>query len=848
MQKSKVFLSFILSFTAFFLSSVWHFAKLAAKNAYIYGKKLILKFDELLCTTRNSLLFIICYSFIINFFLEAALRKSFKEAFNLLLSDPLVFIIGLLIVLATFSVMYLFKRRAFIFALISMVWIIINYVSYFLICQRTTPFNATDLRVIRSALDIIPIYLSVFDMILLGIAILFMVFLIVMIFIKCKRAKGILSISPVITVIICSLTLISVVANTKFVINADRFDNLPNKFREHGFAYCFIYSVIDNGIPKPSNYSHAVFNEQRGKVISTTPVVDKPEIQKVCSENDLTKAVLDAVINDYKELPNYSFYNISEETANGVIEHLTTEYEANPNLSSPNHEDHVTHFPQSFERPNIIFLQLESFYDVNNIEGYSYSQAPHPIYSLLKENLPGGKLTVPSIGAGTANTEFEIMTGMDVSFFGIAEYPYLSVLQKKTCESMAYNSKEYGYTSHVIHNHKGTFYDRNIVFPNLGFDTFTSIENMPLIIKNRRNWGKDTMLINPILESLDSTESQDLIYTISVQPHGRYPSGSKYESLLEGEEPRVKVSGNEDNPENPGFEYYVNELREVDTFIGNLLLELSFRDEPTILVMYGDHLPAFSVQKSWTLKEGDCYQTDYIIWNNCNIDFSDAKDLKTYQLCSYIFSKVGINDGDFNILNRLYLENDTDDYSHLRHIYQYAMLYDNSLRNSDGDISIPSYERVNTKYGITSTTILGAYTIDGRTYVQGENFNEFSKVTVNGKPVDTEFVNSTLLITDKELIVGNKIGAMQQGVNHAVLGESSNSITYSSLMIVSDELKAELLDELIPSPDDYVDTDENIHEDATAEFVTGADEQNMIQQDINKINDDNTYSTPDIVS
>ncbi|MBQ4354969.1 MAG: hypothetical protein IJC71_08760, partial [Clostridia bacterium] len=98
-------------------------------------------------------------------------------------------------------------------------------------------------------------------------------------------------------------------------------------------------------------------------------------------------------------------------------------------------------FAGNLEMPNIIFLQLESFYDVNNIKGYEYSTNPHPVYSMLKEELPGGKLTVPSIGAGTANTEFEVMTGMDVSFFGIAEYPYLSVLQDQTCESICYNAK-----------------------------------------------------------------------------------------------------------------------------------------------------------------------------------------------------------------------------------------------------------------------------------------------------------------------------------------------------------------------------------------------------------------------
>ena len=432
----------------------------------------------------------------------------------------------------------------------------------------------------------------------------------------------------------------------------------------------------------------------------------------------------------------------------------------------------------AFDKPNIIFLQLESFYDVTNIEGYEYSAHPHPIYSMLKEQLPGGSLTVPSIGAGTANTEFEIITGMDVSLFGIAEYPYLSVLQNQTCESMAFNAKEYGYSTHAVHNHKGTFYDRNKVFPNLGFDTFSSIENIPVTIRNQRNWGKDAMLLDPILDALNSTEGKDLIYTISVQPHGRYPTAARYKKLLKGQDPRIQVTGNDDNPENPGFFYYVNQLSEVDTFLGNLILELSFTNEPTVLVFYGDHLPAFSVQKYWNLKEGNCYQTDYMVWNNCGIDFSDAKDLTTYQLYSYIFSKVGIDSGDVNKLNRMYLENDTQDYHYLRHTYQYAIFEDKSLKNSS-DASIPRYERVDTQYGVMKAYLGDIYTIGDTTYITGQRFNEFTKVTVNGTVVETERIDSDLLKTTHTFNVGDVIGTSQVAVNLTRLGDSENVLTYS---------------------------------------------------------------------
>ena len=154
--------------------------------------------------------------------------------------------------------------------------------------------------------------------------------------------------------------------------------------------------------------------------------------------------------------------------------------------------------------PNIVMVQLESFFDVNYLKGVSFSENPVPVFSRLKESCPHGLLTVPSIGAGTANTEFEILTGMSLNFFGAGEYPYKTVLQKNTCESICYSLAELGYTSHAIHNHQGTFYERHVVFPNLGFDTFTSLEFMEDVDFNPQGWARDEVLTGEILKALAS--------------------------------------------------------------------------------------------------------------------------------------------------------------------------------------------------------------------------------------------------------------------------------------------------------------------------------------------------------
>ena len=800
-------------------------------------------FDRLICSSVPSFVFLLIYSFFINIFLEAALRRSFPEAFGMITSAPLVFALNYLIVFASFTLMYFFCKRTFVFSFISLWWYVVIFVSYYLMCQRTTPFNASDFRVIKSTFEIIGNYFTKFQIVLLCLAIVFAVFLLTMVFLKCKKRTTHFSLSSFFPIEVWSVVIVFVVLYTNLVINADRFDNLPNKYREHGFAFCFLYSLVDNGIDKPQNYSPNLYDSSRretNKAVGNIPKKDN-ELVKLSPEDLLLDSIYDKVIENYKEMPQYLCMEFSEQQAAEVTAHLEEKYNEYMKSSSEKEQNTATDTVQdddstaeATEMPNIIFLQLESFYDVTNIEGYEYSIHPHPIYSMLKEQLPGGKLTVPSIGAGTANTEFEIITGMDVSLFGIAEYPYLSVLQNQTSESMAYNAKDYGYSTHAIHNHKGTFYDRNKVFPNLGFDTFSSIENIPVTIRNQRNWGKDAMLLEPILDALNSTQNKDLIYTISVQPHGRYPSESRYNKLLKGQEPRVVVSGNDFNPENPGFTYYVNQLSEVDTFLGNLILELSFIDEPTVLVFYGDHLPAFSVQKYWKLKEGDCYQTDYIVWNNCGIDFSDAKDLTTYQLYSYIFSKIGINSGDINKLNRLYLENNTDDYHYLRHTYQYAIFEDKSLKNLSSDIVVPDYPRVDTQYGVLKTYLSDIYTIGDTSYVLGSRFNEFTKVTINGEVVDTELIDSDIISFTHSPEINDIIGTNQMAVNLTKLGESENTLTYVPTMIIDESKHQEVLEAILPAEEETIDPTEGVIEDATLDFVTGQDDINMIQEDINK--------------
>lgn len=133
---------------------------------------------------------------------------------------------------------------------------------------------------------------------------------------------------------------------------------------------------------------------------------------------------------------------------------------------------------QNADDPNIIVVLLESFIDPTEVDYLNFSEDPIPNFRELTQNYSTGYLTVPVVGAGTANTEFEVLTGMSMQYFGTGEYPYKTILKQTDCESIASDLSRIGYGTHVVHNNGGNFYSRANAFSMMGFDSFTSKEMM----------------------------------------------------------------------------------------------------------------------------------------------------------------------------------------------------------------------------------------------------------------------------------------------------------------------------------------------------------------------------------
>lgn len=383
------------------------------------------------------------------------------------------------------------------------------------------------------------------------------------------------------------------------------------------------------------------------------------------------------------------------------------------------------------EKPNIIMLQLESFFDTTYVKDWELSEDPIPNFRKLKEDYSSGFLTVPGFGMGTVNTEFEVMTGMSVDFFGTGEYPYKTLLKNHTAESIAYNLLDLGYSTHAIHNNDATFYNRHKRFRYLGMETFTPIEFMNVTDYTPNGWAKDAVLTDEILKALDSTSSPDYIYAISVQGHGTYPT-----EVIDPNQ-TISLTCSDSEELRCGYEYYVNQTHEMDQFVGDLIAELEARDEKTILVLYGDHLPTFDLEDS-DLVNNSIYQTEYVIWDNFGLEKED-KDLYTYQLSAEVGSRIGLSTGTLMYYHQNY--QDSEDYLKNLKMLQYDMLYGKEYVYGGES----PYQKVDTRYDVEDIFIQSMENKNGNFYVTGQNFTKYSKVYINGEMMETTYLGKQQL-------------------------------------------------------------------------------------------------------
>lgn len=606
--------------------------------------------------------------------LEIAGRQTFPlSTWGFISEKTTMFLYSVFIIFFSYSIVLIVRRRIFVYIVVSILWGAVGLVNFMMLDSRNTPFTYVDITLMKSVLPVITNYYSISSIIMMAVGLLIGLVLLVVAFLYLPSEEKFSRPRTIRNVVAFAVIVIAFCGTTKYGLDT-------------GFISTEIHNIrlaySDYGTP----YCFSVTAIKTG--------IEKP--------------------SDYSQKHVADIMEKTEKDSKAEVKQSKTKK----------------------KKPNIIFVQLESFFDPTQVKGLKFNKDPLPNFHKYMREYSSGHTMTPSYGAGTANTEFEIMTQMNLDVFGAAEYPYKTVLQDQTTESVMTDLKQEGYSAHAIHNNSAAFYDRDLVFANLGYDTFTSKECMDIKKWTENGWSKDEILTGQIKSVLDSTPNQDFIYTISVQGHGDYPSNEIIEN------PVIDVEGIEDEALRNKYIYYTNQIYQMDQFVESLVQSLKKRGEDTILVMYGDHLPSLDVEDE-DLTYGNKYWTSYFIWDNIGLKKQDA-NIETYQLASTIMDRVGLHDGLLTKFHQTQKDSDTymDDLINL----QYDIFYGkNYIYNQENP-----YEPTDIVFGVKDLEVKKIYESDNSIFIWGNNFTNYCNVLVEDNKISTTFHNEHLLEISKE--------------------------------------------------------------------------------------------------
>ena len=304
--------------------------------------------------------------------------------------------------------------------------------------------------------------------------------------------------------------------------------------------------------------------------------------------------------------------------------------------------------------PNVIAIMNESLADLNVDGPFETSEDYLPFIHSLTKNTIKGKLYVSIEGANTANSEFEFLTGNSLAFFAPRAVPYNNYV-KGVVPSLTRTLVSQGYMgNNSYHPYKRSGWNRENVYNSLGFNHFFSMEyyKNPEFI---RNFISDKTDMEQIAKDYEKARSKSTdpfyLFNVTVQNHGGYVGNRGFvdadiqvtNSMLSSDE----------------VEQYVTLAKKSDEAFEELIKYFEKVDEPTVIVMFGDHQPPLSTDfysnifgkkiDNFTAKDtATWYSTPYVIWANYDIEEKQNEDMSANYLSSYLLNLIGADMTGYN--------------------------------------------------------------------------------------------------------------------------------------------------------------------------------------------------------
>lgn len=297
--------------------------------------------------------------------------------------------------------------------------------------------------------------------------------------------------------------------------------------------------------------------------------------------------------------------------------------------------------------PNIIVIMDEAFSDLSVVGDFETNEDYMPFVHSLEQgndNTVTGYLNVSVCGGNTANTEFEFLTGNTMAFLPAGSIPYQQYIKSET-PSLAEYLSGLGYETYGMHPYNASGWDRDRVYPLLGFENTIFFDDFTDKTFLRKYVSDDSDFKNIIQTYEQKDEGHPaFIFNVTMQNHGSYTDA--YNNFT----PDVTVTGTDSFV----LEQYLSLVKRTDQALENLIDYFAGQKEKTIIVFFGDHQPADSVaapvlalngKDANSLNSEDQrlrYQVPYVIWANYDIEEGTGEDTSANYLAARVLQTAGV--------------------------------------------------------------------------------------------------------------------------------------------------------------------------------------------------------------
>jgi phosphoglycerol transferase MdoB-like AlkP superfamily enzyme len=298
------------------------------------------------------------------------------------------------------------------------------------------------------------------------------------------------------------------------------------------------------------------------------------------------------------------------------------------------------------QKPDIVVILSESFFDPTIMNGYPPDTDLTPNIRRLAQYGTSGWLHVPTFGGGTIRTEFEVLTGLPLRYFPEVQFPYLQI-HRKEIPGIVRTLEKIGYKTLAVHGNNPGFWNRTEAFKELGFDKFISIGDFPP--SDDATDGKymsDKAFTDEVLRQLPDSGPPRFLLGISIEAHGPYDQDYGIDTTKRDAIPVPK--GVTDPEAKRELQNYIYHMQHADQQLGRLVDTLARGNRRTLIVFFGDHLPALVPafqQAGFRNGEGFLEQTPpYILIDTAHMDRARTQNAAAWELPGMLLREAGIHD------------------------------------------------------------------------------------------------------------------------------------------------------------------------------------------------------------